>query len=122
MINRRLAYFTLCIFFHAFIQLLGLLIIWICADIKSIIFMVMMISIFVTILNIYNSFINTEEEYIKLMKSFKCNDFIVLNKVVIPSNINNIVSSFKVNVSMTLIGLLPPVGEKIFFNKCYSRY
>ena len=86
-----------------------LIIIWIGADTKSIIFMAMMISIFVTILNIYNSFINTEEEYIKLMKSFKCNDFIVLNKVIIPSNINNIVSSFKVNVSMTLIGVI--MGE-----------
>ena len=86
-----------------------LIIIWIGADTKSIIFMAMMISIFVTILNIYNSFINTEEEYIKLMKSFKCNDFIILNKVIIPSNINNIVSSFKVNVSMTLIGVI--MGE-----------
>ena len=86
-----------------------LIIIWIGADTKSIIFMAMMISIFVTILNIYNSFINTEEEYIKLMKSFKCNDFVILRKVIIPSNINNIVSSFKVYVSMTLIGVI--IGE-----------
>ena len=86
-----------------------LIIIWIGADTKSIIFMAMMISIFVTILSIYNSFINTDEEYIKLMKSFKCNDFIILNKVIIPSNINNIISSFKVNVSMTLIGVI--MGE-----------
>lgn len=86
-----------------------LIIIWIGADTKSIIFMAMMISIFVTILNIYNSFINTDEEYIKLMKSFRCNDYIILNKVIIPSNINNIISSFKVNVSMTLIGVI--MGE-----------
>ena len=41
-----------------------LIIIWIGADTKSIIFMAMMISIFVTIINIYTGFINTNEEYI----------------------------------------------------------
>ena len=86
-----------------------LIIIWIGADTKSIIFMAMMISIFVTIINIYTGFINTNEEYIKLMKSFKCNDFVILRKVIIPSNINNIISSLKVNVSMTLIGVI--MGE-----------
>ena len=86
-----------------------LIIIWIGADTKSIIFMAMMISIFVTIINIYTSFVNTNDEYVKLMKSFRCNDFIILRKVIIPSNINNIISSFKVNVSMTLIGVI--MGE-----------
>ena len=42
-----------------------LIIIWIGADTKSIIFMAMMISIFVTIINIYTGFINTNEEYKK---------------------------------------------------------
>lgn len=28
----------------------------------------------------------------------------------------------KSNLSTILNGLLPPVGEKTFFNKCYSRY
>ncbi len=86
-----------------------LIIIWIGADIKSIIFMAVMISLFVTIINIYNGFINTDEEYIKLMKSFKCGDFLILRKVIIPGNINNIISSLKVNVSMTLIGVI--MGE-----------
>lgn len=86
-----------------------LIIIWIGADTKSIIFMAMMISVFVTIINIYTGFINTNEEYIRLMKSFRCNDFIILRKVIIPSNINNIISSLKVNVSMTLIGVI--MGE-----------
>ena len=43
------------------------------------------------------------------MKSFKCNDFVILRKVIIPSNINNIISSLKVNVSMTLIAVI--MGE-----------
>ena len=86
-----------------------LIIIWIGADIKSIIFMSIMISLFVTIINIYTGFISTNNEYIKLMKSFGCNDFLVLKKVVLPSNINNIISSLKVNISMTLIGVI--MGE-----------
>ena len=86
-----------------------LIIIWIGADTKSIIFMAMMISLFVTIINIYNGFINTNDEYIKLMRSFGCRDFFTLIKVVLPCNINNIISSLKVNISMTLIGVI--MGE-----------
>ena len=99
-----------------------LIIIWVGASINSIIFMSLMISLFITIINLYTFFNNTPNNYITLLKSMNASKVTIYKKVIIPSNLKNIISTLKINISMNLIGLLPPVGEKIFFNKCYSRY
>ena len=99
-----------------------LIIIWVGASVNSIIFMSLMISLFITIINLYTFFDNTPENYITLLKSMKANKFTIYKKVIIRANLKNIISTLKINVSMNLIGLSPLVGEKIFFNKCYSRY
>lgn len=99
-----------------------LIIIWVGASTKSIIFMALLITIFVAIINIYNGFNSTEENYITLLKSFNASKKQIFFKAILPSNYNNIINTLKINISMSLIGLLPPVGENIFFNKCYSRY
>ncbi len=99
-----------------------LIIIWVGASINSIIFMALTISIFSTIITIYNGFMSVEKKYIILLKSFGAKPMQVYQKVVLPSNLSLIFSTLKINISLSLIGLLPPVGEKIFFNKCYSRY
>lgn len=99
-----------------------LIIIWVGASYNSIIFMALTISIFTTIINIYTGFINVDENYIIMLKSFNASKGQIFMKLILPSNILNIISTLKINISMSLIGLLPLVGEKIFFNKCYSRY
>lgn len=99
-----------------------LIIIWLGASIHSIIFMAFMISIFVTIITIYQGFLSVPSSYIIMLKSFGANRLQIFQKIIFPSNLETIISALKVNISMSLIGLLPPVGEKIFFNKCYSRY
>ena len=99
-----------------------LIIIWIGANTNSIIFMALMISLFITIINMYQSFISTDNYYITLLKSFNATKKQIFTKLIVPSNSKNIINCLKVNISMSLIGLLPPVGEKTFFNKCYSRY
>lgn len=86
-----------------------LIIIWIGASINSIIFMALMISTFVTIISIYNGFVNTDSGYIALMKSFGAKDIDIFKKVIFPSNLYNIVSAMKINVSMSLIGVI--MGE-----------
>ena len=86
-----------------------LIIIWVGASTNSIIFMALMISCFVTIINIYNNFINTDNGYITLMKSFRASDLQIFRKVILPCNLQNIVSAMKVNVSMSLIGVI--MGE-----------
>ena len=84
--------------------------------------MSLLISTFITIINIYNGFNATDKSYITLLKSFKATKIQIFTKVILPSNYVNIINALKINISMNLIGLLPPVGEKTFFNKCYSRY
>lgn len=83
-----------------------LIIIWVGASIHSIIFMALLITIFISIINIYNGFNLTEESYITLLKSLKANKFQIFFKVILPSNYQNIMNTLKVNISMSLIGIL----------------
>ena len=92
-----------------------LIIIWIGAGTGSIIFMDLMISLFVSIINIYNGFNSTNKDYITLLKSLKANKKTIFLKVVLPSNKNNLINTMKVNVSMTLIGVI--MGELLVSKK-----
>jgi len=86
-----------------------LIIIWVGANTNSIIFMALMISLFVSIINIYNGFINTEKDYITLLKSLNASKFQIYKLVIIPANISNLINCLKINVSMSLIGVI--MGE-----------
>ena len=99
-----------------------IIIIWVGANLKSIIVMALLINLIISIITIYNGFIQTDKNKIKLLESFNANKLDIIKKLVIPNSLVTIISSLKLNISMSLIGLLPPVGEKTFFNKCYSKY
>ena len=86
-----------------------LIIIWVGASTNSIIFMALLITTFVAIINIYNGFNSTDESYITLMKSFKANKFQTFFKVILPSNYSTIINTLKINISMSLIGVI--MGE-----------
>ena len=86
-----------------------LIIIWAGASIKSIIIMSLTISLFITIINLYQAFISTKENYITLMKSFNASKRDIYFKVVLPSNKENIVNALKINMSMNFIGVI--MGE-----------
>ncbi len=86
-----------------------LIIIWVGANINSIIFMSLMISLFITIINLYTFFINTDKNYITLLLSMKANKLDIYKKVIIPANLKNIIATLKINVSMNLIGVI--MGE-----------
>ena len=88
-----------------------LIIIWFGAGIKSIIFMALLISLIVTIINLHQGFISTDKNKINLMKTLNATKSQIFFKLILPSSIKNIISSLKINISMSLIGLLPPVGE-----------
>lgn len=81
-----------------------LIIIWVGASTNSIIFMALLITTFITIINIYNGFIATDQSYITLLKSFGANKRQIFLKVIFPSNYITIISALKINVSMSLIG------------------
>lgn len=79
------------------------------ANINSIIIMALLISLIVTISNVYNGFINTDKNKIKLLRSFNATKWQILRYLVIPANYPVIINSLKINVSMSLIGVI--MGE-----------
>lgn len=88
-----------------------IIIIWAGANGKSIIVMALLINLIVSIITIYNGFIQTDKNKIKLLESFNASNLQIIFKLIIPNSLVTIISSLKLNISMSLIGLLPPVGE-----------
>ena len=86
-----------------------IIIIWAGANQNSIILMSLLISTISTIISVYVGFKHTNKTYIKLLKSFNANNFVIFIKAVLPSNINIIISSLKINLSMTFVGVI--MGE-----------
>jgi len=83
-----------------------ILIIWVGANINSIVVMALLISLIITIINVYSGFNSTDINKIKLLKSFGASKIQILRYLIIPSNYPVIISSLKVNVSMSMIGPL----------------
>ena len=86
-----------------------LIIIWVGASMNSIIFMALLISTFVTIITIYQGFSATNQSYITLLKSFGANKRQIFIKAIVPSNVPILISALKINISMSLIGVI--MGE-----------
>lgn len=82
------------------------IIIWVGAGMPAIIVMALSISLIVTILQNLNGFLGTDKEKIKMAKTFGANKFQILNKVVIPSNISTFINSLKVNIGLSLVGVI----------------
>lgn len=79
------------------------------ANLKSVILMALLINLIVTIITIYNGLKNTDVNKIKLLQSFNASKLQTLFYLVLPNSFSTIVSSLKLNVSMTLIGVI--MGE-----------
>ncbi len=83
-----------------------IIIIWVGAGTKAIIVMAIAISLIVTILEILNGFLNTDKEIIKMAKTFNANKFQILTKIVIPANISTFINSLKINIGLSLVGVI----------------
>lgn len=86
-----------------------IIIIWVGANTNAIITMALLINIIISIITIYTGFINTDKLKMKLFKSFGATKWQTLFKLVIPANISTIISALKINISLTLIGVI--MGE-----------
>ena len=86
-----------------------ILIIWIGANMNSIIVMALLINLIVSIITIYNGFLQVDHNKITLLKSFKASKIQILTNLIIPSSYKTIISSLKLNISMSLIGVI--MGE-----------
>lgn len=82
-----------------------ILIIWVGANIKSIIVMSMLVSVIITIITVYNGFNSTNKLNINLLKSFGASKKQILKYLILPANYPTIISSLKINISMSLIGM-----------------
>ncbi len=72
----------------------------------AIIVMALSISLIVTILEILNGFINTDKDKIKMAKTFNSTKLQILTKIVIPANISTFINSLKVNIGLSLVGVI----------------
>lgn len=82
------------------------IIIWVGAGMPAIIVMALAISLIVTILEILNGFLHTDKEKIKMAQTFNANKLQVLTKIVIPSNIATFFNTLKVNIGLSLVGVI----------------
>lgn len=82
------------------------IIIWVGAGMQSIIVMALAISLIVTILDILNGLLLTDKEKIKMAETFNANKFQILTKIVIPANIPTLFNTLKVNIGLSLVGVI----------------
>jgi len=86
-----------------------IIIIWAGAGMNSIIIMALLISTIITIINIYQGFIGIDPIKLRLMKSLKASKIQTYFKLILPGSFNVIISTLKINISMSLIGII--MGE-----------
>ena len=79
------------------------------ANINSIIIMALLISSIISILNMVSYFNSTDQNMIKIIKTMGGTKKDIFFRVVLPSNLNFIIDSFKVNISMCFVGVI--MGE-----------
>lgn len=88
-----------------------LLIVWLGANMKSIIVSGMSVAIFGSILNLYTGFCEVDPDKIKLIYTLKGTKKDVLKKVIVPGTIPLLISVMKVNIGLCLVGVV--IGEFI---------
>jgi len=84
-------------------------IVWLGANMKTIIVAAVSVAVFGTVLTLYHSFAETEEDKLKLITTLGGKKKDILTKVILPGNIPTVVSLMKVNLGLALVGVI--IGE-----------
>ena len=92
-----------------------IIIIWFGSNIKSIIIMAILITLMTSIISIYQGFKEVDNNLIVLMKSLKASKKQIFFKLILPSNYSNIINTLKINISLSLIGVI--MGELLVSKK-----
>lgn len=82
------------------------IIVWVGAGTPAIITMALAISLIVTILEMINGFRNTDKNLIKMAKTFNASKFQIFTKIVFPSNITTLINCLKINIGLSLVGVI----------------
>ena len=88
-----------------------LLIVWLGANIRTIIVAGMSVAIFGSIINLYTGFREADPEKLKLIRTLGGTKKDELTKIVLPSSVPLILSVMKVNIGLCLVGVI--IGEFI---------
>lgn len=83
-----------------------IIIVWVGAGTPAIITMALAISLVVTVLEMLNGFKATDENIIKMARTFRASKWQIFSKVVFPSNISTLINSLKVNIGLSLVGVI----------------
>ena len=92
-----------------------IIIIWFGANVKSIIIMALLISVMNSVISIFQGFKEVDNYKITLMQSLGANKSQIFFKLILPANYSNIISTLKINISMSLIGVI--MGELLVSKK-----
>ena len=90
------------------IALVPIFFIWL-GDQNSIYAMAVAVSVFVTIIMLYSGFQAIDPEKIKLARVYGASRFQLLSKIVLPGTVPTMISTLKINVGLSLVGVV--VGE-----------
>ncbi|MBR0423451.1 MAG: ABC transporter permease [Clostridia bacterium] len=83
-----------------------IIIVWLGSGMSAIVVMTLLVSVIISVINILVGFKSVSEEKVLLMKSFGASKLQILLKLIIPANISVILSTLKINVGMSLIGVI----------------
>ncbi len=72
----------------------------------AIIFMALAISLVVTVLEMLNGFHRTDTEYIRMAQTFGATRSQIFQKIVFPYNLPTLFNSLKVNIGLSLVGVI----------------
>ena len=86
-----------------------LIIVWLGTGSKTIIVAGISVAVFGSIINLYTGFLQVDKEKIKLIRTLGGNKKDELLKVIVPSSIPIIISNMKVNIGLSLVGVI--IGE-----------
>lgn len=82
------------------------IIVWVGAGTQAIITMALAISLIVTVLEMLNGFTNTDSNLTKMARTFNANKFQIFSKIIFPSNISTLINVLKVNIGLSLVGVI----------------
>lgn len=86
-----------------------IIIVWCGSGSKSIVMMAVLIAVIVTIINMLNGFLATDDSKILLLRSMGASKLQILTKLVIPGSLKVFISTLKIDVGMAWIGSI--MGE-----------
>lgn len=91
------------------------LIVWLGNNMKTIIVAAVSVAVFGTIITLHNNFTKIDSDMIKLINTLGGNRKDIMLKVLLPASIPLIISNMKVNIGLSLVGVI--IGEFLAANR-----